>query len=284
VLSSYVRHQEQLHSTLQHQMTWYSQPAADSKQSAAAISDQAADKQQEQQQQLQQQGEHSQAAAAAFASLPLPQQRERVPAGPGYVVRLLASATPQDVQHVVQASAGSVQEFLVHVFRAITSVLELAKRSWPAVDGRDVSLGCGSGTRNSNGHALDEQQQQQQQQPAGGASSSSSGSAESIGRSPGSADRSTSTTCDTDSGSAAAAVAAAAADCGDEDTRGLDALRAASAEARRELEWHVDHYLRTCALLMLHNPMALYAAGASNLVTREMAAAPPQHWLQVGQC
>jgi hypothetical protein len=47
------------------------------------------------------------------------------------------------------------------------------------------------------------------------------------------------------------------------------------------LEWHVDHYLRTGALLMLHNPMALYAAGASNLVTSEMAAAPPQHWLQV---
>jgi hypothetical protein len=120
---------------------------------AAANSDQAADKQHEEQQQQQQQkrqSRHAHAPAAASVSLPPPQQREAVPAGPGCVVRLLASATRQDVQHVLQATPGSVQEFLVHVFKAITSLLELAKRSWPAADGRDVSPGCGSGARNSN--------------------------------------------------------------------------------------------------------------------------------------
>jgi hypothetical protein len=207
-------------------------------------------------------------------------------------MRLLTSATTQDVQHAMQATAGSLQEFMMHVFRAIAALLELAKRRWPAVDGRDEPMGHGSGPRRSNMDELDKQQQQQQQPTGSHGSGSDSVSAASADRGDDPGLRSSSTdhpACDTGSGSAtaataAAAVAAAAAICVDEDSRGCDALRAASAAAQQELEWHVDHYLRMVVLMLLHNPMAVYAVVATNMVTRETAAAPPQHWLQVSGC
>jgi hypothetical protein len=298
VLSAYVSQQEQLQSTLQCQLTWVDQLAAASRREAKAAAAAAAnsDHRTDSRQQQQQQGVCTRAGVSPAAGAPvpsplsLPQPRHTVPGGLGYIQSLLASATLQDVQQAIQITPQGFQEFLVHTFRAMTSLLELSKRSWPVIDGRDCchdSAGCGSGVAKRRSQYTAEDEQQQQQALTG--SSSSGGESKGRTTSSGGCTPSIGSGCDTDSGggTAAAATAAAAAatvdDTGiaDDGSSGVDALRAAAASARQQLELQVDHYLRFAFLVLIHNTLTIYSVGATNLVTSETAVAPPQHWLQV---
>jgi hypothetical protein len=176
----------------------------------------------------------------------------------------MESATPQDVQQALMMTPESMIQYYMQIFKALVTLIELARR--PSYDNdNDVGSGdvgetqryggaCGCsdadvGSEAMDTAALDNQQRQQHQE-----SSSPQASA--------------------------AAAAAAAGDNADTATA-ASALRQTCTAARQQLEFYMDHFIRMSMLTQFHNPLVVWTLAASNLVTRQPAAAPPQHWLMV---
>jgi hypothetical protein len=271
-LSAFIQQQEQLQPIIQQQFEWAEQLIeADAHAAAAAAMPSAAPLLVQQQQQhvlashtsscqLQQPALHAFTPAEAVQSGTL-QQRPLVPGGTGYMMRLMESATPQDVQQALLMTPESMIQYYMQVFKALVTLIELARR--PAYDS-DLGSGDDGVTHNGglgsacsccgadavseamDAAAPDDQQQQQ--------SSCAQGSA----------------------------VAEAAAAPGNADTAAAaSALRATCSAARQQLDFYMDHLVLMSTLTQFHNPLVMWTLAASNLVTRQPAAAPPQHWLMV---
>jgi hypothetical protein len=279
VLGDFISTQEQFIPFLQQHMDWIEQltaansqdealtaPAVHSRQQPSSTH-QPQEQQPQQQQQQQQLGLHMLPASnITVGALP---PRPLVPAGLGYMLRLVASATPQDLQRALQMTVGDMRQWHVQLFHSFPSLLVLASRTeLRQAEHTSQAPACSSGAA---GHSAAEgwqesagsqQQQQQQQQPRGPADSCS---ADLYHNSSG-------------AGAAPDAAAAAAAQSGFT----FDTTEAAvEAAARQQLEACVDDFLRLSILLLFHNTTVPYMLAATNIATGVPAVGPPEHWLQV---
>jgi hypothetical protein len=201
--------------------------------------------------------------AVRSGSLP---QRPLVPGGTDYALRLLETATPQDVQQALLMTPDSMIQWYMQVFKALVTLIELARRSAYDVaaapdssfDVSQLGTACGRGSSSATGgadamHTAAPDTHHQQQV----CSASPEGSL---------------------AGAAALQPRAAA------DEASVSALRATCTAARRQLEHYMDRFVLMSTLTQFHNPLVVWTLAASNLVTREATAAPPQHWLMVRRC
>jgi hypothetical protein len=198
-----------------------------------------------------------------------------------YLLGLLASASPQEVQEAVSLIVADLQDWHVRLFEDISPLLELAKREQQLPSDQQCSEPynaaaaaeiAATATWASQPGAGDCDIQQTQQT----SSSSSQHSEEpmSSAGTPAPAEEEQVLTNTTAAGLAGDGhppdAAGAATSC-----------LAVHQEAKQQLEHCVDAAVRVVALQMLHSPLTSNEVAASNLVTKTQAAAPSQHWVMV---
>jgi hypothetical protein len=172
------------------------------------------------------------------------------------MLRVLQSVVMEDVQQALLVTAQSMQEFNVQLFKRLAALTELAAR--PAYD-TDANAGAvptdhSDALEQGTNTSSDQQQQQHQVHNSSKCEAAATAS------------------------TAAPAVRVGAASLED---AAAASLRAAREAALEHVGAYLDYASRLFILVQLHNPVALYAAGAINLITSEPAVAPQQHWLMV---
>jgi hypothetical protein len=190
-----------------------------------------------------------------------------------YVLGLLASASPQDVQEAGSLTVEDLQEWHVRLFENISPLLELAKREQQPTStqqhSRAYNAAAAAETAMCAGQpGIGDCDAQPTQQTSSSSSSQHSEQPHSSAATPAPAEEAQQVlTHSTAAGLAGEADGAGAA--------------ASCLEAKQQLEYCVDAAVRVIALLMLHSPVTSNAVAATNLVSNTQAAAPPQHWLMV---
>jgi hypothetical protein len=284
VLAALVESQEQLHPIMLQHMSWIEQLTATDSPSGAAALDLNATASRDSEQQQHHRQHHQQhtglsghssncrqwpaaapgGAAAAETGMAAPLTH----AGPGYALRLLASATPADVQQALNMTTDDMFQWMRQLFTTLAALLELACR--PAAGDGIEAAGEQAGSSIAARHnadtdawepdsCVDQQllgshrhQQQRWQQLAA---------------------------CSSD----AAAPAAPEGCCAAAGCTANDPFPAAVAAARRQIESCIDRCIMLSLLVLLYNPVVGYTVMASNLATGERAVGSHQHWVMVSE-
>jgi hypothetical protein len=284
VLGDFISKQEQFTPILQQHMDWVEQlTAADSQDEAPAVPavhsrQQPASTQQQEQQSQQQQQQQQQKRQLVLHMLPVPDialgalpPRPLVSARPGYMLRLLSSVTPQDLQQVMQMTVEGMRQWHMQVFYSLTSLLEFASQAelrHAASDRASQAAACSTGqarhcAAGSCGEPLAIEQQLLQQAKLAGVDRDSRGAAAAA-------------SSQLQSVPEVAAAAAAAGGCESD-----SAEAAVEAATMQRLEGCVDNYLLLTILMFFHSTMVPYTLAGTNVATGAPAMAPPHHWLQV---
>jgi hypothetical protein len=280
VLAAVISQQEHLQTILQQHIAWIEQLTGQHDSHAAAVDQVTA--------------EECLPSTAAVHVVASCSQLPALPSDAGYTLRLLATATREEVLQAALMTPAQLRDWYVDAFKSLTPLLELSRRSVSlsgscaadaaelcnaaggnAIMDVEAAIGAGDVQRSCSRSTGWDSSRPATDAAAEAAAAAPLGSAADILPVP-------QPTAAIEAATAAAAATAVASDSqSDEYAAGIDPVVQA---ALAELEGSMVNVCRMGALTLLHNPVAIHLVAATNLATGQPAAAPPHHWLRVRWC